>query len=202
MTEERLHALRCLAVRLLEWACRGGNIGKDDERYTHVTEGRDSTPAEQKTYSSCGDLAHWMLFQLGVRLPWINRDEHRGFAQQVAVNRLYPSPIGPNPCAHHWDERRLEGGDVVVIGTADDKHLHVVCIVDQGPDYLCTAEYGASGMRVGGIGGHLVTHEHYDGIRLGTRLIRVVLPLEAVLQNAFAVGLLVDPVDIFTGAQS
>lgn len=65
--------------QLLSYACGRFDSGRneDDPIYQGVTEGRDVPPFREK-YSSCGDLAHWLLFRLGSRLEMINRKEHLG----------------------------------------------------------------------------------------------------------------------------
>jgi hypothetical protein len=171
VTPEKVHEYRKRAVTWLEYAC-AGNPGLDTPRHLEVKENRRG-----KGYSSCGDLAHWMLFRLGVRLPWINRVEHEGWVCGVNVSRLVA----------HADQyvgntgQRLEGGDVIVI--ANDwprgRDAHVVCIIDTRTDtLLATAESGLPG----------------NGLQNRTlpmkRKIRVVLPLAAVLAEAEAAGLL------------
>ena len=171
MTPEVLHEYRKRAVAWLEYACLG-NPGLDTPRHLEVKEGRRG-----KGYSSCGDLAHWMLFRLGVRLPWINRKEHRGWTVGVNVSRLvsHADPyVGSS-------EQRLEGGDVIVI--ANDwprgRDAHVVCIVDQlRDDLLATAESGLPG---NGLQNRDLPMK---------RKIRVVLPLAKVLAEAEGAGLL------------
>ncbi len=195
LSEDEVHARRKLAVRWLEWACCHGEIAKADPRYTAVTEGRDRRPADQLVYSSCADLAHWMYWQIGVRSPWINRAKHLGWRAGVNVNRLYPRPVGVNPCAARWDGQEIDGGDVLIVGTARGERLHVVCVVHERDGMLCTAQYGVFGLRVGGIGGRLVTRL-WDRVRFGARNVLVVLPLERVLVDAYQRGLLLDPEQI------
>lgn len=188
-----LHSRRKIAVAWLEHWCGwppGEEIRKTDPRYIDCTEGRDRTPAQQRRYSSCADLAHGMLFRVGVRLSWLNRAEHREFVYGPNVSRLVKH-------AAEWDGRQLEGGDVLVIANhwPSGKDAHVVCIVDEDVDgWLATAQYGASGMRVGGIGGRLRTYDAWDRTHIGIRRVRVVLPFEAVLREAATQGLLADPV--------
>lgn len=188
-----LHARRKIAVAWLEHWCGwppGEEIPKTDPRYIDCTEGRDRTPAQQRRYSSCADLAHGMLFRAGVRALWINRAEHHGWRPGVNVSRLVSHAV-------RWDGHKLEGGDVLVIANQwpSGQDAHVVCVVDEGvAGWLSTAQYGASGMRVGGIGGRLRTYDAWDRKRIGRRLVRVVLPFEAVLREAAARELLVDPV--------
>jgi len=59
----------------LVFACRS-TMGRyqGDPVFEAVTEGR-----QHGSYSACGDLGHWLLFRLGVRFPWVNRAEFRGW---------------------------------------------------------------------------------------------------------------------------
>lgn len=210
ITNEDLHLRRLLAAKWLEWSCRvddgagPGVVQKDDTRYVSVTEGRDRTPEQQRIYSSCGDLAHWLLYRLGVREPWLNRRELHGWKSGLNVARL----VGHSDV---WLPARfpaLDAGDVLVVancwpGTPCARcraakrdgigcDSHVVCVVTEYEGALCTAQYGASGMRVGGPGGRLVALQ-WDRRHVGTRIVRCVLPLARVLSDAAAHGLLADP---------
>lgn len=207
LTADEVHARRKVAVAWLEYWCGwppGEEIAKTDPRYIDCTEGRDRTPAQQRVYSSCADLAHGMLYRVGVRLPWLNRDEHRGWKSSVNVSRLVSH-------SQQWDRRKLEGGDTLMIANQwpSGKDAHVVCVIDEQPDSvqltpdvyvpieggacLSTAQYGASGMRVGGIGGRLQSYDAWDRLHIGSRRVRVVLPFADVLLDAFQKGLLEPP---------
>lgn len=193
-TPELTHEYRLRAVEFLERAC-GAPIApqvlKSDPGYTIVTEGRDRTPAQQKIYSSCADLAHALFEYLGVLEPWVNRaGKPGGFVYGANVSRL---------TAHSWPYvgEKLEGGDVLEVwNRADTRDAHVVCVIDQPSlEVLDTAEYGASGMRVGGIGGHLCRRAlRGTPTRIskpeaaGGRIVRRVLPLERVLIRAWQAG--------------
>jgi len=186
LTDDDIHTRRKLAARWLEWACgadEGGAVAERHPRYQTVTEGRDRpTPG----YSSCGDLAHWLLYRLGVREAWVNRAEHRGWRVGVNVSRLVTN-------ATLFSGQALECGDVLVIANQwpSGTDAHVVCVlhdlVEGGKRVTCTAEYGQPG-------GALKTYA-WDGTRLGRRRVRVVLPLETVLRKAFHRGLLVAPLE-------
>jgi hypothetical protein len=94
VTGEEVDARCALAPRLLDFAC----IGASDKggNYLSVVEGRD-----WPGYSSCADLAHWLLYRLGCRQSWINRYEHNvgdlgepGWDSQVNVGRLaFTAPL-------------------------------------------------------------------------------------------------------------
>ena len=174
MTPELLHEYRKRAVEWLEYAC-AGSPPKDSPKHLMVKEGR-----KVKIYSSCADLAHWLYFRLGVRSEFINRDEHNGWKTIVNVSRLVSHSVP-------YVGQRLEGGDVIVIANKwpSGKDAHVICIVDQlANDLLATAESGLPG----------------NGLQTRklpmARKIRVVLPLEKVLSEAEANGLLVPPEEI------
>lgn len=167
MTPERVHEFRKRAVAWLEYACLPP-APLDSPRHLEIKEGRAG-----KGYSSCGDLAHWMLFRLGVRLPWINRKEHLGWTVGVNVSRLVARAVP-------YTGQKLEGGDIIVI--ANDwprgRDAHVVCVIDHflETNQLATAESGLPG----------------NGLQTRAlpmkRKIRVVLPLAKVLQEAEEAG--------------
>jgi hypothetical protein len=180
---------RKLAVDLVEYAC-GGADGRpeSDPVYQAVVEGRDRPPYPNK-YSSCGDLAHWMLYRLGVRLPLVNRAEHHlGWTSGVNVSRLAWDPLAVvNPST----SERFKPGDIGIIWSATDGHdAHVFVILDdQQPEALFVAEYGQPGgalhtRRVGYHGGHL---------SIGTRGLYRVLRLNEVIDAAEAAGHLEAP---------
>src|ERR1044071_3102756 len=77
-----------LAADLLEYACNGhAGRAESDPVYQAVTEGRD-IGAMQKDYSSCGDLAHWLFYRIGVRFPWVNRAENGGHRATQTENNV------------------------------------------------------------------------------------------------------------------
>lgn len=161
MTPEELHEYRKRAVAWLEYAC-AGNPPLDSPRHLEIKEGRRG-----KGYSSCGDLAHWMLFRLGVREPWINRKEHLGWVVGVNVSRIVAQSIP-------YTGQKLEGGDIIVI--ANDwprgRDAHVICIIDQPDEHtLYTAESGLPG---NGLQTRILPMK---------RKIRTVLPLEKALRG-------------------
>jgi hypothetical protein len=169
MTPDVLFEYRKRAVAWLQYACLG-NPPLDSVRHLEIKEGRVG-----KGYSSCGDLAHWVLYRIGVRSPWLNRKEHTGWVCGVNVSRLVAH-------ADAYRGQLLEAGDVIVI--ANDwprgRDAHVVCIIETlEPGLLATAESGLPG----------------NGWQNRTlpmkRKIRVVLPLAKVLEEAEDAGDLV-----------
>ncbi len=180
---------RAIATELVEFACNGAHGRPEtDPVYQAVTEGRDRPPYPNK-YSSCGDLAHWMLFRLGVRLPWINRAEHLGWVPGMNVSRLaFDSGIF---VAKPRVTERFKPGDIGIIwsnASGTDAHVFVI-LDDQQPAGLFVGEYGQPG-------GKLNTRRvgYYDGmISIGTRAIYRVLRLDDVISVADAAGLLEQP---------
>lgn len=119
---------RLLADFLLYYA--GGSVGRseDDLVYKTVTEGRD-VGAHQNSYSSCGDLAHWLHYRLGLRGNWINRKEHAGWKVGLNVSRLAYAPVsdtqvsGPYYCGDVgiiWNSPQGTDAHVLVIRSAQE----------------------------------------------------------------------------------
>lgn len=135
---------RAASQYLLDWACAGTHGRNEfDPGYKIVTENRDGPDAKTRArYSSCADLAHWLLFRLGCREPWINRAEHHGWQSGVNLNRLVPKPIGACPVASH-QIGALAPGDIVVVDSQYGGH--VICVTDVEDTRIKTAEYGQPG---------------------------------------------------------
>jgi hypothetical protein len=161
------------AVSLLEYACNGskGRPHLGDPVYEAVTERRQINAPK---YSSCGDLAHWLLYRLGVRLSLVNRKEHLGWKQGLNVSRLAFSKLTLSVT----DQSSFQPGDIIIIwNRPDTTDAHVVCVIDEREDSLLTAEYGQPG-------GALRTRSlmrHNGGLILGNRKIHKHLPLLSVL---------------------
>lgn len=175
---------RRLAVRLLEWACDGDDgVTRSHPRYLDVTEGR----GQWGRYSSCADLAHWMLYRLGFRDPTINRVEHNGWLSQVNISRLVH--LGRPP-----SRTGLEPGDVAIVSNKWPQGFdaHAVCVINQpSPAVLLTAEYGATGG-----GGCLKTQPirgSWPNAWIGRRQIRSVIYLDELLHRALALKQTVPP---------
>lgn len=125
--------------------------GRDelDPFYRIVTENRDGpTPALRARYSSCADLAHWLLRSLGVRADWLNRDDDAD-AQRwrvgVNLNWLCAKPIGKCPIAHTKLQGDPAPGDVFVESNAYGGHVFCAVSYDAATDTLTSAEYGQPG---------------------------------------------------------
>lgn len=127
--------------------------GRDelDPFYKIVTENRDGpTPLLRAKYSSCADLAHWMLRCLGVRADWLNRnddDDAQRWRVGVNLNWLCPPPIGKCRPARSRLAVNIElgAGDVFVENNAHGGHVFCARSYDPIADLLVTAEYGQPG---------------------------------------------------------
>lgn len=181
LTAPTYHAL---AYELLTVACNGeAGRDEDDPVYQFVTEGRD-VGAMQKKYSSCGDLAHWLYWTMGVRLPWVNREPNGGWRVGQNVSLLAWCPQAQS-CDNVL---RFEPGDVVIIwGREDTSDAHVMVVLEQeSPQVLLVAEYGQPGGRV--------NRRSRLGGKIGARRLRRHIPLEAVIAAAEEAGQL-EPID-------
>lgn len=177
-----------------------------DAVYNAVTEGRHvqtivqlrrwmkNPKGNKPNYSSCGDLAHWFLYRMGVRLDWINRDEHDGWhysgqpghpawdnnvttlvcRQKHGVNDL---AFVPDP-----DDLFLACGDVLVVNTHDPNTTHVSMVYEHIPETktIISADYGQPG---GALRERAYTIEQ-GRIKIGSRYLDSVLPLLAVWPEA------------------
>ena len=200
-----LDAYRAEARALCEWAVgeeRG--VVVDDPRYRVVTEGRD--PGAR--YSSCADLAHWMLAELGVRSPFVNRVSlGRKYRAAATVNLLLARPVGSGAggSARAQTAREVfETGDVLVAWArkdASDAHVLVVDAFDGAT--LDSWDYGQGPLAPAP---WAKTRAHLEGRRRRRRVsaspagqwrledgrwIQSVLPLAAALEDAALRGELV-----------
>lgn len=141
-----LSALRQAARALLAYAVdipRGAR-SVQDPIYRTIVEGRSGAG-----YSSCGDLAHWLLYTLGVRAPWINRAANAaagGWRMGANLNALVPPEIGPNTQAFRPSAiPAFDAGDIYVIMNRFGGH--VICVRDFDPatGVAHTSEYGQPG---------------------------------------------------------
>lgn len=188
MTPEEIHANRCLAVRLCEWATNGSKgSAAGNPRYDVVTENRRGA-----MYSSCGDLPHWMLYRLGVRLYWVNRDENktRRDGWRMGWNITYLADKKANPLVHEVTaDDQFQGGDVIVICGAPGTE-HALVVIDHLPteNKLLTAEFGQPG---GALRTRTLTQRGAK-LQIGSRIAIARLGLAEVLQAAEAAEMLTD----------
>jgi hypothetical protein len=200
MVHRTLPEYRDLARRLVEHACGGaGGRPESDPFYQLVTEGRDRGAA-QKSYSSCGDLAHWLLYRLGVRAPWINRAEHQGWRSGRNVSTLAweaPNAVRRTPAP----SSRYAAGDVLIVwNRADGTDAHVLVALEHDGNVLLSGDYGQPG---GKLCTRVVTARpvqvdggrSYDAPFLGARQIQRWLPLGVLLEHLGGRGELAPPDD-------
>jgi hypothetical protein len=181
LEDAELHRLRLLAVRWCEYACNGskGRPEHGDPVYDWVTEWRDGGD----WYSSCADLAHWVLYRIGVRSSWINRQEHNGFVVGAGVSRLCWKAPAFSPSG----SESLLAGDIVVTWAkpdTSDAHVSVVIEHEREAGRLLSADYGQPGGKLRtrpcrAIGSRII---------LGTKDIRRVVRLERIVNTAPMVG--------------
>src|SRR6187402_2325726 len=126
-----LDVWRAAAVALCEYAC-GYEAGrsKDDPIYKEVTENRDGPgEAQRRAYSSCGDLAHWLYMRLGIREPWLNRNDDNAFGPWKPgqnITRLWGTACPFDKVPPDGGNWKPEPGDVVLIwNTGTDAHVMV-----------------------------------------------------------------------------
>lgn len=179
----------------------------NDPVYRWIVEGRDRGPA----YSSCADLAHWLLYRLGVRSTFVNRTEHNGWRPKVNVTRLCARPIGTSPVARRPVAREaLLTGDVIIAwARPDTTDAHVMVVDTYDGQELRTWDAGQGPMDPAAWrGGRQYTEAcrrvrtawWSDGeLRLaGGKVVRSILGLSEVLQFA-AVNEELAPLDLPTG---
>ncbi len=175
-----LHRLRNIALTLLTAATNGARgRSEDDPVYQAVTEHRDFGAR----YSSCGDLAHWLLFRLGIRSDYLNRREHLGWSVGANVSRLaWKCPAARSPIS---GETYQAGDTLIVWSNETGTDAHVVVVREHNHAVLITAEYGQPG---GAQCARLIS-----GGRIGHRRIQKVVPLIRALELAAAAGELQPP---------
>jgi hypothetical protein len=173
------------AVALCEYACGWEQgRGKDDPVYLEVVEHRDVPPMRAK-YSSCGDLAWWLLYRLGLRTPWMNRAANHTYNVGMNVADLSGCP----PHIVPGSDFVPEPGDILEIWNAPDGRDAHVCVVIAEPfdGKITLANYGAGGMSASAWPGANIHNSdwrvsvagHYVGTRRLQRVVRLasVVPL-------------------------
>jgi hypothetical protein len=184
LTDEDRPAIQALAVQLAEYACNGdkGRPEKGDPVYASITENRDFG----RGYSSCGDLGHWLLYRLGVRLPLINRREFEGWKLGVNLSRLAWNGVTKQV---RTKDRFLPGDIVIVWNKPGGSDGHVMVVVNDCESAVLVAQYGSPG---GKLSMSVRTLQPGMGTqRLGPRQVQKWLPLFDVLVKAQSEGLLV-----------
>lgn len=200
MTDELNHEEINQRVRAMRWC----EIAVDSHTgvtvsspiYKAITENRDPGPS----YSSCADLAHWMLYRLGVRSKWINRKEHLGWTSQVNVSKLvFSCPVSRPPKPGEV----LKRGDVMIVWNkpnGEDAHVNVVEAFHLDISEVQTWDYGQAAMNPDTWKPSMVegcrrdTKISVDANKnwiIGSRKLQRVLPLMDVLAHCKAKGELV-----------
>ena len=198
-----MDSIRSNAVELVKFWC-GGYKGRptNDPVYIEVTEGRQQ---HQKSYSSCGDLAHCLAFALGVRSDWVNRVEHDGWHFGEQVGRRWDNNVTTLVCPKWYGvnhqatpspgRQEIEPGDICVV---DCKFP--LARVDQnkrrGPTHVCVfLEWGDDGSAITGDygqpGGAIRRRKlssGTDGVWFGDRHVDSLLKIDAVVAAAKAEG--------------
>lgn len=175
---------RKFAIELVSYACGrySGGRGENDAVYKSVTEGRD-VGAQQQSYSSCGDLAHWLLYRLGSRERFINRKEHLGWQSGLNVSKLAFSPLTDDASAA---DVYLAGDILIIWSKPDATDAHVMVVLEHEGQRLLSGEYGQPG-------GKVREHQLVQPGLVGTRKIHKVLRLEKVLKDSDQHAALVEP---------
>lgn len=181
-----LTLLHSQVIRYLDIATNGmSGRPENDHIYQAITEGRD-VGAARKGYSSCGDLCHWLLYRMGVRLDWVNREENGLWKPGRNISRLVYGPSARSPVVGE----KYQPGDILCIWDKEDSSdAHVFVVWEHHDDKVVSADYGQPGgsMRMRGLDWRTRT--------LGGKRLRRVLPLLDVLIEAEKAGALVAPED-------
>jgi hypothetical protein len=171
---------RAAVVALDNYAC-GYDKGraKTDAVYQEVVEGRD-VPSVYKTYSSCGDRAHWRAYRIGIRQSWINRKEYKGWRPGRNISALaYDCPFSKAPDAS-WVP--AAGDEMVIWNSPQGTDAHSLSITKPGVGVATTANYGAGGMSASAFPGAKIGTAplvQKNGVWMyGTRRVQRVMRLE------------------------
>jgi hypothetical protein len=215
---EPLEAYRIVAVALDEWAC-GYDKGrpKTDPVYQQIVEKRD-VPSTYAHYSSCADRAHWRLWRLGCRLPFVNREErsplphdwHIGLniAMLHDVSKGSPVLTGGNKVAAPpgVDWVPSPGDEMIIWNTGNDAHS--LSVLDWDGKLARTSNYGAGGMSPSATPGAKIVEAplSFDGKvwkygRTTLKTVQRVIRLEDVIPTLTVMANLEGPdyTDVYTG---
>lgn len=191
MTETKPWTLadyRKAAAALLTYAVNGkAGRSTNDPIYRGIVEQRIGAK-----YSSCGDLAHWLFYRLGVRAPWVNRAEYKqppGHGWKVGWNLAYLT-ADANEAAERARGLKalpvLDSGDVFQVSNVFGGH--VLCVVGcdpKNPARIFTAEYGQPG---GAAKEHILTLHLATGLLFcGSSQVTHIVPLATALAEPLTV---------------
>lgn len=131
--------LRAAAVEIARFACNG-SLGRvqGDPVFDAVTEGR----SKWKGYSACGDLAHYVLRELGYRDERVlNRNDDGGRVPWQSGTNLSRLVFGAGP-AFVWarGDLRPKPGDILYL--APPEHVCVLERLDAEHGRIATFDYG------------------------------------------------------------
>jgi hypothetical protein len=171
---------RKLALDYLNIATKGAEGRTEgDSVYIAITEARDSG----KSYSSCGDLPHWLLYRLGVRCSYVNRAEHNDWRSGQNISAL---AFGCAVARVPKSGESYDVGDILLIWNNETgTDAHALVVRKHAGVELQTAEYGQPG-------GAQCRRTFVAG-KIGTRKLQRVIRLEDVLRHAEQSGKLVEP---------
>lgn len=160
----RLECYQAASVAMDTWLCKDmKGRGKLDPVYRLVLENRDKK-GEWTGYSSCADRAHFKLWRLGCRLPFVNREERtplpNDFKWGVNISNLHDLSKG-SPCMTKLNSKgkRVAAppdeswvpmvGDELIIWNDPTigKDAHSLSLVALNGDEAITGNYGSSGMQ-------------------------------------------------------
>lgn len=203
MEPDILDDWRIAVVALDEYAC-GYDKGrsKTDPVYQEVVEGRD-VPSVYEHYSSCGDRAHWRAYRIGIRQPWVNRKQYKGWKSGRNISALaFECHFAHEPDAN-WVPSI--GDEMLIWNNPQGMDAHSLSIVKPGDGVATTANYGAGGMNASAFPGAKIGTAalvHKNGVwHYGTRQVHRVLRLEdqiaAVTETPDFTG--PDFTDVWTG---
>jgi hypothetical protein len=176
---DQLPTYQEIALGLLDVATDGAKgRPESDPVYKRITENRDFGAG----YSSCGDLCHWLLFRLGVRLPFINRNEAGVWKTGLNISRLvWNASMARGTAAGEI----YEPGDILAIwNKPSGTDAHVLVVRSHTDGKVHSSDYGQPG------GAQRV--REMTGRVLGDRVVMRVLKLRDVLRIASDQGALTD----------
>ncbi len=198
--QERIRLFQIASVALDDWACNGRTgRRKDDPVYQEIVQGRD-TPNTYAHYSSCADRAHWKLWRLGARAPFLNRTAgDRKWVSGVNISNLWDrrlgAPVLRRPGAG-W--MPLPGDELILWNSGNDAHSCSIVSYAPGGEIALTANYGSAGMAPTPIGGCKVAESplYFNGRDwlCGPATRRRIV--QAVLRLADLVPLFTEPPDL------
>lgn len=148
-SEGKVKPERCreVALALASYATNDG-AGRDvgDPVHDEVTEGRTKANEERRAkgskevpYSSCTDLATWMLDRLGCTdEALVNRDDDGGRVPWK-IGASLPHIVGYRAFVHAGGDRLPQPGDVLYL---TDRGGHVCVLREWGAGVVVTDDYG------------------------------------------------------------